>query len=78
MTTKLQRSIAGAVLAAALASGLASTLPSPTVLGAPNVSGVTPQGPQTVVQKSVSLGMKGLGGTTPDGTIVVHGPEKAK
>jgi hypothetical protein len=28
--------------------------------------------------KTVSIGMKGLGGTTPDGVIVVHGPEKAK
>ena len=28
--------------------------------------------------KSVSIGMKGLGGTTPDGAVVVHGPEKAK
>jgi hypothetical protein len=28
--------------------------------------------------KTVSIGMKGLGGTTPDGAIVVHGPEKAK
>lgn len=28
--------------------------------------------------KSVSIGMKGLGGTTPDGAIVIHGPEKAK
>jgi hypothetical protein len=28
--------------------------------------------------KSLTIGMKGLGGTTPDGVIVVHGPEKAK
>jgi len=28
--------------------------------------------------KSVSIGMKGLGGTTPDGAVVVHGPDKAK
>ena len=28
--------------------------------------------------KSVSMGLKGLGGTAPDGAIVVHGPEKAK
>ena len=28
--------------------------------------------------KSVSIGMKGLGGTTPDGAVVIHGPEKAK
>jgi hypothetical protein len=30
------------------------------------------------VIKSVSLGMKGFGGATPDGAVVVHGPEKAK
>jgi len=28
--------------------------------------------------KTVSMGLKGLGGSTPDGAIVVHGPEKAK
>jgi hypothetical protein len=28
--------------------------------------------------KSVSLGMKGLGGNTPDGAVVVHGLDKAK
>jgi hypothetical protein len=28
--------------------------------------------------KSVSMGLKGLGGAQPDGVIVVHGPEKAK
>ena len=28
--------------------------------------------------KSVTIGMKGLGGQMPDGVIVVHGPEKAK
>jgi hypothetical protein len=28
--------------------------------------------------KSVTIGMKGLGGTTPDGVMVIHGPEKAK
>ncbi|MBV8758564.1 MAG: hypothetical protein JO257_14860 [Deltaproteobacteria bacterium] len=28
--------------------------------------------------KNVSMGLKGLGGTQPDGVIVVHGPEKAK
>src|SRR3569623_487728 len=28
--------------------------------------------------KSVSMGLKGLGGQAPDGVIVVHGPEKAK
>ena len=28
--------------------------------------------------KSVALGMKGFGGGTPDGAIVIHGPDKAK
>ena len=28
--------------------------------------------------KSVALGMKGLGGSTPDGAVVIHGPDKAK
>jgi hypothetical protein len=28
--------------------------------------------------KSVSMGLKGLGAATPDGIVVVHGPEKAK
>jgi len=28
--------------------------------------------------KTVSMGLKGLGGTAPDGVIVVHGPEKGK
>jgi len=28
--------------------------------------------------KSVSLGMKGLGGSTPDGIVVIHGPDKGK
>ncbi|HSN29504.1 MAG TPA: hypothetical protein VLT45_24620 [Kofleriaceae bacterium] len=28
--------------------------------------------------KSVSMGLKGLGGTQPDGVIVVHGPDKSK
>jgi len=28
--------------------------------------------------KSVSMGLKGLGGTQPDGVVVVHGPEKTK
>lgn len=31
-----------------------------------------------VEMKSVSLGMKGLGGNTPDGAIVIHGLDKAK
>jgi hypothetical protein len=30
------------------------------------------------VVKSVTIGMKGLGGATPDGVMVIHGPEKAK
>ena len=28
--------------------------------------------------KSIAVGMKGLGGGTPDGAVVVHGPDKAK
>ncbi len=28
--------------------------------------------------KSVSMGMKGLGGDTPDGIVVIHGPDKGK
>jgi hypothetical protein len=28
--------------------------------------------------KTVSIGMKGLGGSAPDGAVVIHGPEKAK
>jgi len=28
--------------------------------------------------KSISIGMKGLGGGTPDGALVIHGPDKAK
>ncbi len=28
--------------------------------------------------KSIAIGMKGLGGGTPDGAVVVHGPDKAK
>jgi len=28
--------------------------------------------------KSVSMGMKGLGGSNPDGVVVIHGPEKDK
>jgi hypothetical protein len=76
MNTSFHRVIVAAIVTAGVASAVVAGLPSAAYVSEKEPNQPTPP---TAASRSVSIGMKNMGGSgEPDGAIVIHGPDKAK